>query len=479
MRYLMYLVKKNWFLILVPVTIALSLGIISSDKKLAVFTPENRKEYTIVREPETEPLPDMSLFRSDRIRLEMDVPTLWDHVIKSGFDTFIDEQSVSSLQVQVLDYSPDINNENPQHLEETLNREGFTLIRYDPLSSSSYLLFYQGSTIDGIIDYFEYVIWDRDHIVKTVIILNDSNFERLRPIVDHIFGSIVWEIDDPIPEDLTLFYDEGSSFEFAYPSDWESAVTQDVVFYAMDPSGTGSQMTVTVDADDTDLGHLSEYDYSVSLGSGKGGFLLNSFRQNEASILAEASYLLPDSTKMREVQYCMSNGSTILVMTFDYPEEQDNMVYGLALSCVDQCRSYAQTDPDESEGQEKESLDDTAGNSENDFSLSDLFFLPETEISSATDIENPETENSASTFSEALMSILPMEKQQADRISGIWDSLSIGQAVYVEGVREDEESFVFAAQTDNAMNYCLTIRKDDYELVRISVGSEDGSVLYP
>ena len=72
-----------------------------------------------------------------------------------------------------------------------------------------------------------------------------------------------------------------------------------------------------------------------------------------------------------------------------------------------------------------------------------------------------------------------MEKQQADRISGIWDSLSIGQAVYVEGVREDEESFVLAAQTDSAMNYCLTIRKDDYELVRISVGSEDGSVLYP
>ena len=90
MRYLMFLMKKYWFLFLIPVMIAISLGIISSDKKLAVFMPDDRSEYSILRESETEPLPEMSLFRSDRIHLEMDVPTLWDHVIKSGFDTFID-----------------------------------------------------------------------------------------------------------------------------------------------------------------------------------------------------------------------------------------------------------------------------------------------------------------------------------------------------------------------------------------------------
>ena len=84
----------------------------------------------------------------------------------------------------------------------------------------------------------------------------------------------------------------------------------------------------------------------------------------------------------------------------------------------------------------------------------------------------------ASTFSDALMSILPMEKDQADRISKVWDSLSIGQAVYLQGVKEDGTSVLLAARAENGMDYYLTIRKEDYELIRISVGSEYGSALF-
>lgn len=84
----------------------------------------------------------------------------------------------------------------------------------------------------------------------------------------------------------------------------------------------------------------------------------------------------------------------------------------------------------------------------------------------------------ASTFSDALMSILPMEKDQADSISEVWDSLSIGQAVYLQGVKEDGTSVLLDARTENGMDYYLTIQKEDYELIRICVGSEDGSVLF-
>ena len=71
-----------------------------------------------------------------------------------------------------------------------------------------------------------------------------------------------------------------------------------------------------------------------------------------------------------------------------------------------------------------------------------------------------------------------MEKNQADRISKVWDSLSIRQAVYLQGVKEDGTSVLLAARAENGMDYYLTIRKEDYELIRISVGSEYGSTVF-
>ena len=65
-----------------------------------------------------------------------------------------------------------------------------------------------------------------------------------------------------------------------------------------------------------------------------------------------------------------------------------------------------------------------------------------------------------------------------DRISKVWDSLSIGQAVYLQGVKEDDDSVLLAARAENGMDFYLTIRKEDYELIRISVGSEYGSTVF-
>ena len=126
-------------------------------------------------------------------------------------------------------------------------------------------------------------------------------------------------------------------------------------------------------------------------------------------------------------------------------------------------------------------MEETPESSADELSFFDLF-LQEADQNEVRTV-NPndtqdDTEVNASTFSDALMSILPMKREQADRISMIWDSLSLGQAVYLQGVKEDDDSVLLAARAENGMDFYLTIRKEDYELIRICVGSEDGSAVF-
>ena len=240
---------------------------------------------------------------------------------------------------------------------------------------------------------------------------------------------------------------------------------------------TGSQMTVSILEDETNPGTLSQYEYSVSLESGKSNFLMTSSSQDENSILAEASFTGTDGQKMLEVQYVSSDGRHIFVVTFDFPQEVHDLVYDTALTCIDLCR-FDRSSPESEEGLAGE---ETSESSADDSSLWDLFIQEadqNEDRSKKRSGEEDDTQVNASTFSDALMSILPMEKHQADRISKVWDSLSIGQAVYLQGVKEDGTSVLLAARAENGMDYYLTIRKEDYELIRICVGSEYGSTVF-
>ena len=53
MRVLIYLLKKYWFAVVVVAMVAIFFGIISSNQKLAVYTKDDRAEYTVIKEEET------------------------------------------------------------------------------------------------------------------------------------------------------------------------------------------------------------------------------------------------------------------------------------------------------------------------------------------------------------------------------------------------------------------------------------------
>jgi hypothetical protein len=168
---------------------------------------------------------------------------------------------------------------------------------------------------------------------------------------------------------------------------------------------------------------------------------------------------------------------TVISVTFDFPQLSHDLVYDTALTCIDLCR-FDRSSP---ESEESLAEEETSESSADDSSLWDLFLQEadqNEDRSKKRGGEEDDTQVNASTFSDALMSILPMEKNQADRISKVWDSLSIGQAVYLQGVKEDDDSVLLAARAENGMDFYLTIRKEDYELIRISVGSEYGSTVF-
>ncbi len=463
MRLLRKIFGRFWPLITIGILLVLFLGnAMNKDNETLNVYKGGNSTYTVPKETEAKSVPSF-LYTRDDISLQMLIPEGWQKVTKDGYDTFIHSASASSIQVQVLTYYPMVNNASLESLTETYGANGFSVSDFDFMSTSSYYVIYQSQGMSGITDYIEHVYWDRQHVVKILVTVNDSNYTKLEAEIQQSLGSVQWECEDPVPEDLYINYQPYGDFEFAVPNGWVVGST-DEAFYAYDES-YNAVLTVNVLEDSSSISDISELDYANFLTNNKANFALTGFEQSGNSIYGEATYI-SDNTQMGLMQYYYANGMYHYVVTYEFPTNMGEELVPVFREALNMTRVFSEPAVQETEQETELSMPEMPSIDE---AFSDVGYEPETYASLSQD--------SVSTFTEALMNIAGISEEKAKAVTDIWYSTGAGDPVYAEVYRSDSSMIVILVNDSAGTDYYLTITADGDPL-SITAGAEDGNVLY-
>lgn len=466
MRMFRRLFGRFWPLFAIGIMLTLFLGTALNRDTLNVYTGTGQTpQYTV--EGTTEGSADVPsfLYENSEVSARLRIPEGWQHVVKDGYDTFVHSASASSVQVQVLEYYPMVNNATYEQMADACAGMGYQISGFSYVSDSSYCLTYQSQGLSGVTDYIEDVYWDRSHVVKVVITVNDSNYARLEKEIASCRESFLWDCEDPLPEGCCLIYQAYGDFEYAVPDTWVTGST-DEAFYAYD-EGMDAVMTVNVLEDPSPLSGISEIDYSDFLANGKSNFALTRFENNGDSIYGEATYSGANGQRGL-MQYYAANGAYHYIVTYEFPTDLGAALAPACGEVLAATRIFMEPIVQETET-ETELLQQLPL-----FDLSEFGQAPE-------GWDNPagtgDTGESAS-FADALMQVAGISEAQAADILRAWQESGAGNPVYAEAYAQFADSLVIRVSDDGGTDYFVYLTLDGY-LQGIKAGSEDGDVIYP
>ena len=465
-------IKKYWFLVIIPIALVVFITYMKGKDTLRVYDVNKGESVYTVKPKESEAAPaareEMQVYTSDKIDLSMKVPSSWSGVIKSGAQTFIHSPSATAFMIQILDYYPQVNNVTIESLSEDLAAQGLSILNFERPDASSYFLYYQKSNTEGIVDYIDYVLWDRAHVVKITLTVKEAYLERLNDIINECFDSVAWNREDPIPDGVFLCYNMAGDFEFGVPISWPYSEADGAVF-AMDEQ-TGAQMTVTFLESNASISDIPQTEYAQFLSSGKNSFMLHLYDVHSNSIYGEASYISQSTGEQIDMmQYYIADGKNHCISTFEFPDSVSGDYYDLFHSCLMCLRSFhvetGQT-PDTSDSGLQSSVE-TEG-----IKTPEAGDNPETEKKT-----EKETEEDVATFADALVAVAGIPYESAKEINGIWESLNAGSPSNAKPIKESSEAYIIYIQTYEGNVYYMTVKKDG-TLMKININSEDGPILY-
>lgn len=332
----MYHKSNPWYFVAGLIVILSLLFTIVSGKNmnstLETYQGNGQINTDMGEEIETEKTFETQIYTNDKIALSMEVPADFNMVIKSGHDTFVHIPSGTSIQIQVNEYDPAINNCDASVLSEKIAGEGYSFMSFTRLDNSSYEVIYQKT--DGVVyDYIEEVYWDRDNIVVLKFIVEDGNYDKFSDEFVHAVNTFSWIKENPIPEGYYLYYCADGNYEFGVPMEWSFSGAGNT-YYAADQN-TGSQYMVqcSINENGTDLSTLTATDMTGIINTGKSSFMLENFHAESGKARARASFL-DGNIKYVDEYTILSKDNNLYYIIFEYEngllsEETINDLYYL------------------------------------------------------------------------------------------------------------------------------------------------------
>lgn len=308
--------KRNTFIVIIVIVCVIAgiIGITQEQTPLPAYIETNTPAPTSTPEPETV---ELQPFVDEISGFTMKVPVGWTRVTQDGFPTFIHAPSSSSIQIQIVDYYPQINIATAETMQAALSLENKLLINFYWVDNSSYICMYQGTnTSSEYIDYIDLVYFDRSYVITVKYILPDQYYKKLEQAVLATLDSVSWSRPDPIPDNMTLYYSEFGNFEFGTPIGWSSAI-QNGVYYASQTE-TGAILTVTAAESPITYENVTQLDYVQIASAGKEGFTLTSYSADSSLIYGTGSYWY-ENQQYIFVQYLMASGVYEYSLTFECP----------------------------------------------------------------------------------------------------------------------------------------------------------------
>ena len=351
---------QNPYILILGVIVILSmLFTIFSQKgqdKLAVYQDSNKVETKDSKEDEPKKLDvETEIYTDNEHHFSLSIPKDWEQVTKGGYPTFVHSASASSLQVQVLDYDPAVNNESQTTLSAKIADDGKTFVSFDKKTTSSYELMYQDFQ-NSTYDYIEEVYWDRDNIIKLVCTFNDENYEKIKPYYELILNSFAWQRANEIPADYAMYYNDQAGFEVMIPAAWTLGASGNAVV-ATD-GDTGASETLMMTNNTSYFDSVTATDMAKILNTGQSGFMMNSYDNSKETATAKCTYII-DNVQYQETVYGYATGKAMYFVTFDY--EAGTISDEMIELCGNSFRTFGQTSENTSDTEDPQS--DTASSS--------------------------------------------------------------------------------------------------------------------
>lgn len=305
--------NQNPIFSLLGIVLILSIGftILSSNKQ---NTLEVYNNSDIVKQEEItteEKQIDTFIYENEKYGFTIEIPSNWEKVIKDGYDTFIHPASSSSIQIQVQEYDPIINQTSADVLSTQVVDNGYSFVNYTRLTNYSYELLYQ-DTSNNPYDYIEEVYWNKNAIVKLKCVFYDKNYPKILPYYTKSFESFLWY--EPNKDDYRLIYSSVGDFEFAIPSNWVCSTSGNAIVCA-NPDNT-AQLVITLQESNQTLESLTATDMTHIISSGRNGFVLKDFNTSHTKAIAYAMY--NNGSDMRNKTYLIANGFYTYSFQYDY-----------------------------------------------------------------------------------------------------------------------------------------------------------------
>ena len=453
------IIRTIWPIIIIALMISVFLFFALKQKELDAFTGDaDEVSYTVDLSKETEKQVQTFKYTCSQVALSMDIPQDWQYVARAGSDSFIHIPSGASIQIQVLEYYPQVNNADEQTISESFQSLGYRVMQFERLDVNSYMSVYEKQSGELITDYIEHVLWDRQHVVKITASFAQEHYDKLFSQIWACLESTVWEYEDPIPPNMLLCYQLKGDYEFAVPVKWLSGSTDDS-FYAYSEE-QGASFTAQLIEDSSLISSISQYDYSTFLSSGRSGFALLSFEQSEYELYAEATYMANSQTQMFLVQYYVTNGAFHYIFTYEFPVDIQEM-----LSSVRFALGYVRIfyTPDEMPESETESFTESA------------ITAPDTSTSDETEVITEITQ--VETFAEALMVVGGLSAEQSQYIEQVWQHANAGIPVDARAYKQGPMDKILYVLSDDGTPYYIYVTNDG-QLERICVNAENGPVIF-
>ncbi|MBQ8895447.1 MAG: hypothetical protein IJY88_01475, partial [Clostridia bacterium] len=159
--------------------------------------------------------------------------------------------------------------------------------------------------------------FDRSDAIRLVFTINGTYANKAIDYITVITDNFKWQRQDPFPEGMLPYYSSYGKYEFVYPAEWNTGISNNV-YLIQDPS-SGSAISVMANESSVTYEKFSKLDYANYAANGRSSYVLQHFSSDNNVIYAEGSYM-SGNTNMILVQYLIATGKYEYAITFEVPK---------------------------------------------------------------------------------------------------------------------------------------------------------------
>lgn len=272
-------------------------------------------------------------YTNEKLSYTIKVPEDWKKIIKDGCDTYIHSPSATSVQIASIKYNPQFLSITAEIMTQEIAKEGGTLTNFMWINPTTYSVVYT----KGKLIYTEITSFDRVDAIRFVLTVEEKNADKMIKYISGIIDGFQWTPKAPFPEGTFPVYSSYGNYEFVFPANWKTAISNNV--YLAQDQNSGAVISVSATKSTATYEKYSQIDYANYASSGRPAYVLNSYSADKNVIYAQGTYNA-NNVPMVLVQYLLASGTFEYTLSFEIPQSYFNNYSSLINNIISTFRIY-------------------------------------------------------------------------------------------------------------------------------------------